>query len=175
MPESQPINIHPSTMIGKINKRYVVISNRVTKAYQNKFGVICDIYFPINDSGPNEYGTYEQVDIFARRQSTEYKDEPNADIVGAKLTIVHLFKKESMNSPEDQFDSFYLSDEDGDRPFIECSKAEEFPVMTKIVVYVENSISRFYIDKQTVVNGADGHIIMRQYLAPLSDNGGIQF
>ena len=80
-----------------------------------------------------------------------------------------------MNSPEDQFDSFYLSDEDGDRPFIECSKAEEFPVMTKIVVYVENSIFRFYIDKQTVVNGADGHIIMRQYLAPLSDNGGIQF
>lgn len=169
-----PINKHPSTMIGKINKRYVVISNRVIKAYQDKYGVICDIYFPINDSGPNEYGTYEQVDIFARRQSTRYKDEPDADIVGAKFVIVHLFKKESMNSPENQFDSFYLSDDD-QRPFIECSKADELPVMTKLVVYVESSVFRFYVDKQTVVNGADGHLIMRQYLAPLSDNGGILF
>ena len=46
--------------------------------------------------------------------------------------------------------------------------------MTKLVVYVEDSIFRFYVDKQTVVNGADGHLMMRQYLAPWSDKGGLK-
>ena len=169
-----PTNPHQSTMIGKINKRYVKICDKVTKAFEDKYGVICDVYFPINDSGPNEYGTYEGVDIFARRQSTKYNPEPNADIVGAKFTIVGLFKKESMNSPINEFDAFYLSDDDA-RPFIECTKDEELPVMSKLVVYIEDSLFRFYVDRQTVTNGADGHLIMRQYLAPLSDDGGITF
>ena len=169
-----PTNPHQSTLVGKINKRYVNICNSVTKAYEKTYGVICDIYFPINNSEPNDYGTFEQVDIFARRQSTKYATEPNANIVGAKLVIIGLFKKESMNSPTNEFDAFYLSDDDA-RPFIECSKAEELPVMSKIVVYIENSIFRFYVDRQTVTNGADGHLIMRQYLAPLSDDGGLKF
>ena len=42
-------------------------------------------------------------------------------------------------------------------------------------IFVEDSIFRFYIDRQTVVNGANGHLIMRQYLAPFSDNGGLKF
>ena len=168
-----PTNPRASTMIGKFLKRYVVLSNRLVKAYKRKFGFICDVYFPINNSGANQYGTFEDVDIFNRRQSSEYKSEPNADIIGVKFIIVNMFKKESMNSSEMEFDAFYMTDDDT-RPYIECSKGEELPVMTKLVVYVEDSIFRFYVDKQTVVNGADGHLMMRQYLAPWSDKGGLK-
>lgn len=163
-----------TSLVGQINKKYVELCNKVTDAYTKRYGLYCDVYYPINNSGPNEYGTYEDVDIFNRRQSSSYKDEPDADIVNKKFTFVGLFKAESMNSPADEFDSFYLSDDDK-RPFIECKHSEQLPVMSKLVVYVEDSIFRFYIDRQTVVNGADGHLIMRQYLAPFSDNGGLKF
>ena len=87
-----PTNPHASTMIGKFLKRYVVLSNRLVKAYERKFGFICDVYFPINNSGANQYGTFEVVDIFNRIQSSEYKSEPNADIIGVKFIIVNIFK-----------------------------------------------------------------------------------
>ena len=163
-----------TTLVGQINKRYVHICDKVTTAYSKRYGLICDVYFPINNAGPNEYGTYEDVEIFNRRQSASYNPEPNADLPGKKFTFVGLFKAESMNSPADEFDAFYLSDDDK-RPFIECKHSEQLPVMSKIVIYVEDSIFRFYIDRQTVVNGANGHLIMRQYLAPFSDNGGLKF
>ena len=167
-------NPHQNTLIGKINSRYVNICNKVTDAYTKKYGLICDVYYPINNAEANEYGTYEDVDIFNRRQSASYNEEPNADLVGVKFTFVGLFKAEGMNSPSDEFDAFYLSDDDR-RPFIECQHNRQLPVMSKIVVYVANSVFRFYIDRQTVVNGANGHLIMRQYLAPFSDNGGLKF
>ena len=34
-------------IVNAINKKYVRISNRVTKAYEKQFSLPCDIYYPI--------------------------------------------------------------------------------------------------------------------------------
>jgi len=154
------------TLIGKINSNYVGISNRITEAYTESHGLFCDIYFPVHAKNPSTNNTYNDVDIFEPHQNTEYSDDPS--VCQTKFYIPFLLKKESMNSSEAEFDSFYLAEEN-QRPFLETSKARELPIGTKVVVYLEYSKMYFWVDKILVVNGANGHMILRQYLAPLAE------
>lgn len=154
-------------ILGKINKKYVEVSNRVTRKYEDVYYFLCDLYFPINQPNPSEKGTYNAVNIFEPHQQAEYNDMP--DVSKVQFVIPHLLRKQSMNSPEDEFDSFYLEEDSDERPFIETSKENELPILTKVVVYVEQSKMYFFVDKKLVVNGADGHMLLRQYLSPLAE------
>ena len=71
-----------------------------------------------------------------------------------------------MNSTDLEFDSIFLGDYEK-RPFIETTKKRELPISTKVVVYIEQSKMNFTVDKKTVVNGANGNMLLRMYLAPL--------
>ena len=46
--------------------------------------------------------------------------------------------------------------------------------MTKVVVHLENSTMRFWVDKILAVNGADGHMLIRMYLSPLQKENTIE-
>ena len=72
-----------------------------------------------------------------------------------------------MNSSELEFDAFFL-EEEIDRPYIETTKKRELPIGTKVVVYQGESISKFFVDKKTVITGADGFMLLRMYLDPLA-------
>lgn len=151
-------------VVNSINRRYVHISNRVTNAYTRKFGLPCDLYFPIF----NKYDTvtkYQNMKIFAPHQSATYNDVP--DLENVLFYIPYLIKKDAMNSPETEFDSFYTEDEI-ERPFIETTKKRELPIQTKVVVKQGLSIMKFFVDKKLVVTGADGFMLLRMYLAPLA-------
>lgn len=154
------------TLIGSINRKYVTISNRLTEAYTESHGLFCDLYFPVHVKNPSANNTYNEVDIFEPHQNATYNDEPS--VCQVKFYIPFLIKKEAMNSSEAEFDSFYLAEEN-QRPFIETSKARELPIGTKVVVYLECSQMYFWVDKKLVVNGANGHMVLRQYLAPLAE------
>ena len=152
-----------ANVVNSVDKKYVIISNRVTKAYERVFSVPCDIYFPIFP----KYGSktkYRDMKIFTPHQSPTYRDKPD---VKTRFYIPLLIKKDAMNSSELDFDSFYTEDEI-DRPFIETSKKRELPIATKIVVYQGESISKFMVDKKLVVTGADGIMLLRMYLDPLA-------
>ena len=174
--------IRKSTLIGVINRDYVHVSNNMTSAYERKYGLYCDLYFPLHNVSPqkidrtsnfnqvpfmNDYngnGEYENVNIFEPHEQPTYRCEP--DVSNVKFYIPYLLKKENMNSPDLEFDSIFLGDYEK-RPFIETSKRRELPICTKVVVYIEMSKMYFYIDKKTVVNGANGNMLLRMYLAPL--------
>ena len=154
-----------ANVVNSINKKFVWISNRLTRKYQAEMGVPCDIYFPIFD----EYSTtelYRNMKIFTPHQSPTYHDTP--DIEGKLFYIPHLIKKIAINSAESQFDAFYTESDSIDRPFIETTKSEELPISTKIVVHQGESISKFIIDKKLVVTGASGIMLLRMYLDPLA-------
>lgn len=153
-------------LISGINRKYVHIANRMTSAYEKTHSFLCDLYFPKNIKAPDENGLYNEANIFNPHEDAEYNDTP--DVKGQKFVIPFLLKKIAMNSPEDEFDSFYTLD-DVSRPFIETSKANELPIQTKVVVYLEQSTMRFWVDKKLVVNGADGHLLLRMYLSPLAE------
>ena len=171
-----------STLIGKINRDYVYISNNMTTAYERKYGLYCDLYFPLHNKSPqkvnktdnykqvpfmNSYngkGEYENVDIFEPHEQPAYKPYP--DVTDAKFYIPYLLKKENMNSTDLEFDSIFLGDYEK-RPFIETTKKRELPISTKVVVYIEQSKMNFTVDKKNVVNGANGNMLLRMYLAPL--------
>lgn len=168
-----------STLIGVINKDYVYTSNRVTTAYERKYGLYCDLYFPyhketqsLNNIGQPSYqnklapngGIYDNVNIFEPHEQPSYRKCP--DVSNAKFYIPYLLKKENMNSPDLEFDSIFLGDYEK-RPFIETSKRRELPMGTKVVVYIEQSKMYFWVDKKTTVNGANGHMLLRMYLSPL--------
>ncbi len=156
-------------VVNTINKKYVSISNRVTDAYTEKFGLPCDLYFPIFDKYKST-SKYRDMKIFAPHQSPTYKDKP--DYENVLFYIPYLIKKDAMNSPETEFDSFYTEDE-VDRPFIETTKKRELPIQTKVVVKQGLSIMKFFVDKKLVVTGADGFMLLRMYLDPLAkDNDG---
>lgn len=159
-------------IVNEINKRYVKISNRVTKAYEGKLALPCDLYFPVYPPY-NETTAYKDMKIFSPHQSPTYSKEP--DVKNAYFYIPHLIKKDNFNSSEYEFDSYFTEDEP-DRPFIETSKKRELPLMTKVVVYQGKSISKFFVDKKLVVTGADGFMLLRMYLSPLSkdDDGEIE-
>lgn len=147
-----------------INKKYVRISNRVTNAYEQEFGMPCDLYFPIYNSYKSTT-KYRDVKVFAPHQSPTYPKKP--DVVGALFYIPYLIKKHAMNSAEAEFDAFYTEDEI-DRPFIETTKKRELEIGTKVVVHQGESISKFFVDKKLVVTGADGFMLLRMYLSPLA-------
>ena len=153
-------------LISGINRKYVHIANRMTSAYEKTHSFLCDLYFPKNLKAPDEKGEYNETNIFNPHEDAEYNDTP--DVKGQKFVIPFLLKKIAMNSPEDEFDSFYTLD-DVSRPFIETSKANELPIQTKVIVYLEQSTMRFWVDKKLVVNGADGHLLLRMYLSPLAE------
>lgn len=153
-----------ANVINSINRKYVHISNKVTDAYTEKFGLPCDLYFPIFDTYKSTT-KYRDMKIFAPHQSPSYKETP--DFTDVLFYIPYLIKKDAMNSPETEFDSFYTEDEI-ERPFIETTKKRELPIQTKVVVKQGLSISKFFIDKKLVVTGADGFMLLRMYLAPLA-------
>lgn len=156
-------------VVNSINKRYVRISARLVKKYEKAFGLPCDLFFPQHDYY-NEYSMYRDMKIFGPHQSYTYREFP--DVKKARFYIPHLIKKEGMNSSELEFDSFFL-EEETDRPFIETVKKRELPIGTKVVVYQGASISKFFVDKKTVITGADGFMLIRMYLDPLAkDNDG---
>ena len=151
-------------IVNAINKKYVAISNRVTPKYEEVMGLPCDIYLPVF----NKYSSkdlYRDMKIFSPHQSATYNNEP--DYTDQYFYIPYLIKKDAMNSPENEFDSFYTEDEI-DRPFIETSKKRELPIQTKVVVKQGSSIIKFFIDKKLVVTGADGFMLLRMYLSPLA-------
>ena len=157
-------------IVNDINKKFVKISNRVTNAYEKHLSLPCDLYFPIYPTY-SETTAYRDMKIFAPHQSPTYSKEP--DVKRAMFYIPHLIKKDNFNSSEYEFDSYYTEDEP-DRPFIETTKKRELPISTKVVVYQGKSISKFFIDKKLVVTGADGFMLLRMYLSPLSkDDDGV--
>lgn len=151
-------------VVNNINKRYVKISRRLIIMYERKFGLPCDLYFPQHNYY-NEYSMYRDMKIFGPHQSYTYKEFP--DVEKTHFYIPHLIKKESMNSSELEFDAFFL-EEEIDRPYIETTKKRELPIGTKVVVYQGESISKFFVDKKTVITGADGFMLIRMYLDPLA-------
>ena len=52
--------------------------------------------------------------------------------------------------------------------YIETKSARELPIATKVVVHIDKSRKMFFVDQKTVVNGANGHMLMRMYLSPLT-------
>lgn len=159
-------------VVNTINKKYVEISNRVTDAYEKVYSLPCDLYFPIYEPY-NEITKYRDMKIFAPHQSPTYSDKP--DVENAWFYIPHLIKKEAMNSSETEFDGYFTEGE-SERPYIETSKKRELPISTKVVVHQGESIIKFFVDKKFVVTGADGIMLLRMYLSPLSkdDDGEIE-
>lgn len=156
-----------STLLGKINKSYVYISNRMTEAYRAKYSFPCDLYFPIYKQNPIENGEYPTVDLFTPHEMPYYNDTP--DVENVLFYIPNLLKAENMNSPDLEMDTMYMSENDA-RPFIECSKKDELPIQTKVVVYLEETVARYFVDMKAVVNGAGGQMLLRQYLAPVLES-----
>lgn len=153
-----------ANVVNSINKKYVYISNRVTEAYTLKYGLPCDLYFPIFDPY-NKTTNYRDMKIFAPHQSPTYASKPNVE--GTLFYIPYLIKEDAMNSSEYEFDSFYTEMEI-DRPYIETTKKRELPLQTKVVVHQGESISKFFVDKKLVVTGASGIMLLRMYLSPLA-------
>lgn len=168
-----------STLIGRINRDYVYVSNSITTHYERKYGLFCDLYFPYHNEAKSVGYTaqpdyqnklvfnskeYDKVNVFEPHEQPTYRNIP--DVTNAKFYIPHLLKKENMNSPDLEFDSIFLGDYEK-RPFIETSKKRELPTGTKVVVYLEQSKMYFWVDKKTVVNGANGNMLLRMYLSPL--------
>lgn len=155
------------TLLGNINQNYVYISNKMSDAYTQKMGFYCDIYFPHYKKSPEDNGEYINTNIFEPHQSAcYYEDDP--DIRNVKFYIPYLLKRENMNSDDLEFDSMYLEESDT-RPFIEGSKKDELPIQSKVVVHIGESLMYFFVDAKRVVNGASGHMLLRQYLAPLEN------
>lgn len=153
-----------STLVGIINRDYVYVSNGMTNAYERKYGLYCDLYFPVHAPSPKSNGEYDYVNIFEPHEQPTYRNTP--DVPNVKFYIPYLLKKENMNSTDLEFDSIFLGEYEK-RPFIETSKRRELPICTKVVVYIEQSKMYFFVDKKTVVNGANGNMLLRMYLAPL--------
>ena len=169
------------TLLGDINRKYVHNSNSMTTAYERKYGLYCDLYFPVhnlspqnpttkeepyyrNSADPQKSGIYNMVNVFEPHEQPAYRDEP--DVPKVKFYIPYLLKKENMNSTDLEFDSIFLGDYEK-RPFIETTKKRELPISTKVVVYIDCSKMYFWVDKKTVVNGANGHMLLRMYLSAL--------
>lgn len=156
-------------IIANTYKRFTPVSNKLTEAYEDTFGLPCDLYFPVRY--PRAGVTYHSVNLYELHELPEYKTEP--DVKDVYFYIPNLMAKESMNSIADQFDAFALKAEGKTaQPFIETTPAKELPLATKVVVHIDASEKLFFVEKKTVVNGASGHMLMRQYLAPLTKDGG---
>lgn len=152
-------------IITGLYKGFTPVSNKLTDAYTECFGLPCDLYFPVHY--PKRGGTYTQVNLYEPEELPEYKEEP--DLTEQYFYIPNLMRKESMNSIGDVFDNFTLASEGKEtRPYIETKSARELPIATKVVVHIDKSRKMFFVDQKTVVNGANGHMLMRMYLSPLT-------
>ena len=155
-------------LVVKQYKGFTDIADKLTEAYEGGWGVPCDLYFPIHD---HKYGdTYQSVNLYEPEELPNYSDKPSVE--GVYFYIPNLMKRESMNSVADEFDNFVLaSDGKSKRPFIETTPSKELPIATKVVVHLESSKIFFFVDQKTVVNGAGGNMLLRQYLSPLTKDG----
>jgi hypothetical protein len=154
-------------IIGKIGRIFVSISNKLTPAYEKKFGLWCDIYFPIQGANANADGNYDETNIFSSHGTVTYASTPNSR---QKYYIPHLFRKESMSSSEAEWNNLYLEEDTDQRAFIECPRSKELPIQTKVIVYIEDSTVGYTVEKKTVIQGPSGHFLMRMYLNPLTAN-----
>lgn len=156
----------PRNLIAKTYKKYTKISRDLVKPYEETFGFPCDLYFPLRTPKRNNH-SYQGTNLFEPHELPVYK--PTPDVPEYFFYIPNLLKKESMNSVADQFDNFALQAQGiMNQPFIECNPDEELPDYTKVVVYIEGSTLSYFVDIKRVVNGAGGHMLMRQYLSPLT-------
>lgn len=157
---------YDKTLIGAINQNYVYVSNSMTEILTERYGLYCDVYFPRHKENPKDTGEYIRENIFEPHEMPYYSSEP--DVKHVKFYIPYLLKKENMNSPDLEFDSMYLEETD-ERPYIEASKKDELPIQSKVVVYIGQSVMRFFVDIKRVVNGASGHMLLKMYLAPVME------
>ena len=156
----------PKNIISKTYKKFTKVSRALSEAYREPFGFPCDLYFPIRTPKKRNHN-YQNVNVFEPHELPVYK--PTPDVCDYSFYIPHLLKEESMNSVADQFDNFALQAQGmSDKPFIECSPDDELPDYTKVVVKIEGSTLMYFVDIKHVVNGAGGHMLMRQYLSPLT-------
>ena len=156
----------PKNLIAKTYKKYTKISRELVKPYADTFGYYCDLYFPVRTPKKKRHN-YQNNNLFEPHELPVYKPEP--DVKDYVFYIPNLLKKESMNSVADQFDNFALQTQGMlKQPFIECSPDDELPDYTKIVIKMEGSTYSYFVDIKHVVNGAGGHMLMRQYLSPLT-------
>lgn len=156
----------PRNLIAKTYKKYTKISRDMVKPYANTFGYYCDLYFPVRY--PKKKGhSYQNINLFEPHELPVYKDTP--DVCDCLFYIPELLKKESMNSVSTQFDNFALVSQGMlNQPFIECNPDDELPDYTKVVIKLEGSVLMYFVDIKHVVTGAGGHMLMRQYLSPLT-------
>lgn len=156
----------PKNLIAKTYKKYTKISRELVKPYADTFGYYCDLYFPVRTPKKKRHN-YQNNNLFEPHELPVYKPEP--DVKDYVFYIPNLLKKESMNSVADQFDNFALQTQGMlNQPFIECSPDDELPDYTKIVIKMEGSTYSYFVDIKHVINGAGGHMLMRQYLSPLT-------
>lgn len=152
-------------LVTNLYKGFTPLSNKLTDAYTDVYGLPCDLYFPVHY--PKRGGTYNQVNLYEPEELPTYKEEP--DCVDQYFYIPNLMKLENMNSIGDIFDNFIMITEGLEiQPFIETKPSRELPIATKVVVHLDKSRLYFFIDKKTVVNGVNGHMLMRMYLSPLT-------
>ena len=156
----------PKNLIAKTYKKYTKIARDMVKPYAETFGYYCDLYFPIRVQKKDGH-SYQKTNLFEPHELPVYKPCPDGkDYV---FYIPNLIKKESMNSVANQFDNFVLQTQGmSEKPFIECNPDDELPDYTKIVIKMEGSELFYFVDIKHVVNGAGGHMLMRQYLSPLT-------
>lgn len=156
----------PKNIIAKTYKKYTKVARDLVEPYANTFGFPCDLYFPVRTPKRNGH-SYQKVNLFEPHELPVYKATP--DVCDYVFYIPNLFKKESMNSVSDQFDTFALQSQGIiNQPFIECNPDDELPDYTKVVIKVEGSTMSYFVDIKHVINGAGGHMLMRQYLSPLT-------
>lgn len=154
-------------VIAEAYGKYTPLEQKVTGSYESVFGLPCDVYFPVHN--PQKGRTYQQINVFEGHELPYYEVSPSLQDV--HFIIPGLMRKESMNSVADQFDNFVLKSDMGEaRPFIETSPDRELPMYSKIVVKIKASNKSYFVDQKTVVNGASGHMLMRMYLSPLTED-----
>lgn len=146
---------------GKVYKKFFNVYSEGTQKLADVYGYPCDVYypqFPTDDS----HGNYDNVNIYSTHKNSGYSDTP--DIVGVNFYIVHLLRKQIMNSDSSEFENFYL-EEDSDRPFIEVHPKQELPIQSKVVVHFDEETKvNFFIEKKTK---SAGSTFLRMYLNPL--------
>lgn len=153
-------------LIAKTYKQYTRVSRDLANAYSDAYGFPCDLYFPVRTPKKRKHN-YQGTNLFEPHELPVYKADP--DVCEYYFYIPNLLKEESMNSASDQFDNFALQTQGMmNKPFIECSPDDELPWCTKVVVNIEDSKLMYFVDVIHVVNGAGGHMLMRQYLSPLT-------
>lgn len=156
----------PKNLIAKTYKKYTKLAKDMVKPYAATFGYYCDLYFPIRVQKKDGHN-YQKTNLFEPHELPVYK--PCPDVKDYLFYIPELLKKESMNSVSNQFDNFALASQGMlNQPFIECDPDDELPDYTKVVIKIEGSELLYFVDIKHVVNGAGSHMLMRQYLSPLT-------